>query len=765
MAFRPVALAAAAVLGLALPVVVSSPVANGAAPAPAASAAQTYDTPYLNGLSGPVPTQTVDLAGTWNFQTLMNTECHPISKVVHQGPQKCTDTNVSQNTTIAVPGGGWTAQGFDTLSKAIYSRSITVPAIGGPQAVVINLGGVGNSATLAVNGTTVGTQTPSGMPASWDISKFTQPGGTYTISITVTGERAFTDGKGYFVTPFAQAQGIFRSAQLQVFPAVYLSATSVVTSVANKTLTYNVSVTNTTDQPQIAQLSGSLASWNGSQWPYPALPTTPVTVPANTTQVATVGPIAWGLGAESYWWPNVPYKAGYRAQLHNLSLQLTTPGQASASATYRFGFREIEQVGEHFELNGVRVNFRGDDEVQRANDGFDTNPSYGAPTSGNAGWPAQVDRYLRLNYNEIRVHEYAASPYMLDVTDERGLMVMDESGIYGSGANLDMGAGEANMEEEVRDMVLRDLNHGSVLRWSEANEPDWAIPGVATGNLSAGKPFQKDLYDTIRAVDSTRPVSVDAEIRYDGQQLPQFTVFCHYAPEHLSDGLLGAIANYTDSTCKGRPGTVPGAPYGQGEFIWPADGRAQGFLWFATSAEHMRLGGAADIRPYTLVDAWPGIVSNGKAVNGNTPVVSSNPWSNRLLKRVQDAFSPLLVADTAYWTLNERSDDNASWPVKPTVLAAGHRVTRHLQAFNDTFSGTTVTVHWSVCKSSASGPVVASGTRKLTIKLGSHAPMSISFKTLKQKGAKLVLTLTASKPGTSATYFKDSGTIYQVSKH
>jgi hypothetical protein len=59
----------------------------------------------------------------------------------------------------------------------------------------------------------------------------------------------------------------------------------------------------------------------------------------------TVCPVTWILGSSSYWWPNVPYRSGYRAQLHDLAIHAATDDGHSSDAIYRFGFRESTQNG------------------------------------------------------------------------------------------------------------------------------------------------------------------------------------------------------------------------------------------------------------------------------------------------------------------------------------------------------------------------------------------------------------------------------------
>ena len=285
----------------------------------------------------------IDLAGTWSFT--------PAGRAT---------------TSISVPGGGWYKQGFTDVNEAVYSRSITVPDSGQPQSTWIEFGAVNHQATLSVDGRVVATQTTAFTPSNFDISAYAAPGTTHTITVSVKGRGALKASNGRYLVPDAAdwceaiPQGIFRSAFLRVYPAVYVSDTFVRTSVANKTLSYDVSVRNTSGTSRSVTLTGSLSSSNGTAFTYPELPSRTVTVAARSTVTVTVGPVAWNLDSTSYWWPNVPYRSGYRAQLHRLAVHTVADDGRTSDAAYRFGFREATQNGEYYYLNGVRVNFRGD---------------------------------------------------------------------------------------------------------------------------------------------------------------------------------------------------------------------------------------------------------------------------------------------------------------------------------------------------------------------------------------------------------------------
>src|SRR5947209_7533703 len=153
-------LATAALAVVAQTGIVSPAAAAQAAPA---AAAATLD----GGAAGNGALASVDLAGSWGFT--------PAGRAA---------------TTITVPGGGWSKQGFTDVNEATYSRTVTVPNTGQPQSAWIEFGAVNHQATLSVDGQVVATQTTAFTPSNFDISAFAAPGTTHTISVDVKGRYA-----------------------------------------------------------------------------------------------------------------------------------------------------------------------------------------------------------------------------------------------------------------------------------------------------------------------------------------------------------------------------------------------------------------------------------------------------------------------------------------------------------------------------------------------------------------------------------------------
>lgn len=654
------------------------------------------------------PLSVVDLAGTWAFT-----------------PQGASPT------TIQVPGGGWYKQGFTTITQADYQTTLVIPDAGQPQVTKLEFGGVNYEADVYINNNLVGTNITSFTASVFDLTSFVLPGHSYTLKVTVKGRKAFIV-KGKSIVPTAAGwsantpQGIFRSARLVVYPQVYISDVFVRPSVAQASLYYDVWITNSSASAKNLTISGNLTSWNGDNVPYPAIADQAVSVAPGSAGKVTVGPIPWNLGSASYWWPNVPYQPGYTAKLHHLNLTLKNGVTVIDTNTVRFGFKELVQKSNGtntcYFLNGIRVNFRGDS-LQGADydsiaygggpgDAYDTLPGF---LPGTNGWAKAVDNYQRLNYNFVRLHQEPVAPYMLEVCDEKGLMVMDETAIRGSNDDQDFVLGHDHMINHLKALFGRDRNHPCIVRWSISNEPNFS----STDSLQ----FENDLYRAAMSVDSTRPISIDSYgVFYNSMTYSNFSVFSHYG---------NWIGQYTETVW-----ARPDRPYGQGEFVWCLDGTPQGFAWFATGVQAMRRQGASDVRPYTLLSAWAGFVS-GVNTNemtleqGGHPMYGANnlptPWTDSQIMRVQAGFNPVLVADRHYWDVNRTSDMAGDWPANVPVVNPQQTVTRTLDVYNDTFSGTNVDVFWELRQGAATGSLVASGQMHPTITFGYIYSNSINF--------------------------------------
>ncbi len=637
---------------------------------------------------------------------------------------------------IRVPDGGWRNQGY-SCDAGTYRARIGVPeSMKGKdirlQFAAINFGTEIYAGTNPSSLQEVATHVDGWVPITADITSCVAPGEPLYVRVDVQGRKKFMYQGKYTVPEGATwypglEEGILRGVYLQAFPEVHIDDAYVITTIHPDILHPIITISNSSDHSATVILSGSLTSWNRSNFRYPSLRSFTVHLPAKSTRTVDMGRISWKLGRASYWWPDVPYRHGYRAQLHILHLALKENGVVTDRFRQRFGFRQFRAVEDHYELNGIRCNLRGDNQ-QEANfgtDAYGVRPGFGPPSKSNPGWPQAVDNLLHLNFNVMRIHQIPATPYMLNVCDEMGLMLVEESPLRGSEGGEDWTHGKVNMENMDRELVLRDRDHPSVVVWSAANE--WAQP-------------IPDCEKVIQSVDKTRPIIAEGI----GDIGKPYINMVHYV-----NG--GGLPTTGAPVRKHRP-------YGETEDIWPNDISKQGFAWMATGIRLRRLKGDSDLRNYVLNNAWcnyvPGESNRNEILEikvkgdktASIPPPITHPWTNSNIRLMRQCYNPVAVCDVEFDRLNARSDAKGDWPVIKPRIPCDAKVTRTLATFNDEFSGDRVLLKWEVRVGNPRGKLIKEGATLLTIPLGYFKEIPISFRTPKNP-CDISLTVSSYKNG------------------
>ncbi len=177
----------------------------------------------------------------------------------------------------------------------------------------------------------------------------------------------------------------------------------------------------------------------------------------------------------------------------------------------KFGFRTVEiRRGDGIYLNGVKIKLKG---INR-----------------HAFWPEtgrtlsrkidlmDVEMMKEMNMNAVRCSHYPPDKSLLEICDSLGLYVLDELAGWQNAYSTEAG------EKLVKEMVLRDRNHPSIIFWSNGNEggtnkeldddflqydpsgrqvvhchhrPGNAFNGIETNHYESYESFQKILQDTL----------------------------------------------------------------------------------------------------------------------------------------------------------------------------------------------------------------------------------------------------------------------------
>lgn len=203
------------------------------------------------------------------------------------------------------------------------------------------------------------------------------------------------------------------------------------------------------------------------------------------------------------WWPHDP-------KLYVLEVFLILNGEILDIKTVRFGFRTVGIRGHKFYLNEIPYNLR--------------NESWHY-----MGFAYQTEEYARLwykmakdaNANCIRLHAQVYPEFFLEIADEVGMLIIDETATWASHCQFyyTMNFIE-NGKKHLERLIKRDKNHPSVIIWSVENECIFAYRVSADVGVKDEEELNFLVYllaEHAHKLDSTRPASGDGSYDMGGR--------------------------------------------------------------------------------------------------------------------------------------------------------------------------------------------------------------------------------------------------------
>jgi len=197
-------------------------------------------------------------------------------------------------------------------------------------------------------------------------------------------------------------------------------------------------------------------------------------------------------------------------KLYTLIAMIQKDGQIVDSETVPFGIRTFEFTADDgFHLNGRRVQLYG------------VNLHHDHGPLGAAFYPRAMERQLeimrQIGVNSVRTSHNPPAPELLDLCDRMGFVVWDEcfdkwddkAGRHDHQPPL-----EAYGHRHIRNTVMRDRNHPSVVTWSVGNE----IGNSSDDQKGKDGPRVKMMRDFVLRYDTTRPVGMADHIPQTANQ-------------------------------------------------------------------------------------------------------------------------------------------------------------------------------------------------------------------------------------------------------
>lgn len=366
---------------------------------------------------------------------------------------------------------------WEHVYMAWMRKSVTVPAAWQGKRVLLRFGAIAGDARILVNGQEVGSHFDLFLPYEVDVTAALRPGQANEILVGVRRPALFNQiqGKmGYRPYPGGSfwgphVAGIWQDVTLCAVPSVHVSDVFVKPQVDQDVLEVEVTVRN--DGPSAAQASvgGDVRPWVAKELPLPssdygekvlAVAAGTLSIPSGQAARAVLRQKVGG--ALRPWSPESP-------SLYGLVLRVQVQGQDTDCRCTRFGWRQFKLAGQKLTLNGKPVLLKGE-------------------AWHFMGIPQMSRRYAWGWYkmardagaNAVRLHAQPYPEFYLDVADEMGILVLDETAIWASdgGPKVDSPEFWTRCRDHVRALVLRDRNHPSIYGWSVENETLGVIRGV-----------------------------------------------------------------------------------------------------------------------------------------------------------------------------------------------------------------------------------------------------------------------------------------------
>jgi hypothetical protein len=478
---------------------------------------------------------------------------------------------------------------WENVKMGWLRRTFTIPADWKGKQVQLHFEAVAGDAEIFVNGRAVGHHFGIFLPFDLDITGYLSYGKENELTVGIRKASLF-DRRGSYGRRTYQAgsfwgqhiAGIWQDVYVVALPDVRASEVYIKPLVDADRLETEVTVSNDKNVPQTVTLNAQAFKWRPAPDGVPAagaasgrttdadpapgsigspnpsarledkaaltLAPVTVTIPAySTVKVQLSAAVGNQL---SLWSPGHP-------NLYGLVIRTSADGRTIDNKYVRFGWRQTTFKGSQFLLNGQPLVMKGD-----------SWHFLGIPQMSRRYAWAWFTALHAAHLNAVRLHAQPYPSFYLDMADEMGILVLDETAVWASdgGPKLDDPAFWKDTEHQLAEQVLRDRNHPSVFGWSASNEVKPIVRGVMRnppGMMDKLVQYYGLWADICHELDPTRPwVSCDGEDDGEGK-LPAYIV--HY----------GGFAAMDRAKNSGKPwgvGEAGNAYYGTPEQVAETNG-------------------------------------------------------------------------------------------------------------------------------------------------------------------------------------------------
>ena len=358
-----------------------------------------------------------------------------------------------------------------------YQRNITIPAEWEGKDVLLQFGAVYYESEIYVDGKFVDRHFGGSDSFTVDITKFVKAGSTHSLVVSAKSDlrsRMQPAGKqslrhGPFECMYTRTTGIWQTVWMEAVAPAAISRVKYITDIDRSTVSMEFTMRRTA-----AANTLTINVKDGSK-----------VVASQSGKVASGSIFTLPIKKAKLWSPESPF-------LYDVEFILKdAEGNVVDKVASYFGMRKI-----HTEGNKVYLNNEPYFQRLVLDQGFYPDGIWTAPSD--AALKQDIELSLQAGFNGARLHQKVFEERFYYWADKLGYLTWGEAPSWG----LDANAVEAarNFITEWRNLVVRDINHPSIVTWTPFNEEFWP-------DQTQFPRFVNDVYTLTKQLDPSRPVN------------------------------------------------------------------------------------------------------------------------------------------------------------------------------------------------------------------------------------------------------------------
>ena len=365
----------------------------------------------------------------------------------------------------------------DFIPSIWYQREISIPQEWAGKDVLLNFGAVYYVSEIYVDGKFVDRHHGGSDSFTVDITPFVKPGGKHSLVVCASSDlrsRMQSAGKqslrhGPFECMYTRTTGIWQTVWMEAVAPTGIQRVKYVTDIDRSTVTMEFTMRR--------NAAGNVLTVNVKDGKK--------VVASDTAPVSSGSIVTLPLKKAKLWSPENPF-------LYDVEFILKdAQGNVIDQVASYFGMRKIHTEGNKIYLNNEPY-------YQRLvlDQGFYPDGIWTAPSD--EALKRDIELSMAAGFNGARLHQKVFEERFYYWADKLGYLTWAEAPSWGLDAN-DVEAAR-NYLMEWRNLVVRDLNHPSIVTWTPFNEEFWP-------DQTQYPRFIKDIYTLTKQLDPSRPIN------------------------------------------------------------------------------------------------------------------------------------------------------------------------------------------------------------------------------------------------------------------